>query len=70
MVRMLKSVAQFGLIGLYTVLVGPPIIVASFFDGGRTMTGARPRLGALDPRHLPRAASTSRASSTSPPTRP
>ena len=37
MVQMLKSFAQFGLIGLYTVLIGPPIIVASFFDGGRTM---------------------------------
>jgi 1-acyl-sn-glycerol-3-phosphate acyltransferase len=36
-VQMIKSVAQFGLIGLYTVLIGPPIIVASFFDGGRTM---------------------------------
>ena len=37
MVQMIKSFAQFGLIGLYTLLVGPPIIVASFFDGGRTM---------------------------------
>jgi len=36
-VQLIRSVAQFGLIGLYTVLVGPPIIVASFFDGGRTM---------------------------------
>ncbi len=36
-VQMIKSFAQFGLIGLYTILVGPPIIVASFFDGGRTM---------------------------------
>jgi 1-acyl-sn-glycerol-3-phosphate acyltransferase len=34
---MIKGFAQFGLVGLYTVLVGPPIIVASFFDGGRTM---------------------------------
>jgi 1-acyl-sn-glycerol-3-phosphate acyltransferase len=37
LVQMIKSVAQFGLIGLYTILIGPPIIVASFFDGGRTM---------------------------------
>jgi 1-acyl-sn-glycerol-3-phosphate acyltransferase len=36
-VQLLKGVAQFGLIGLYTILVGPPIILASFFDGGRTM---------------------------------
>ena len=34
---MVKSVAQFGLIGLYTIVIGLPIIVASFFDGGRTM---------------------------------
>jgi 1-acyl-sn-glycerol-3-phosphate acyltransferase len=38
-VQMLKSVAQFGLIGIYTILIGPPIIVASFLDGGRTMMG-------------------------------
>ena len=34
---MVKSFAQFGLIGLYTIFIGVPIIVASFFDGGRTM---------------------------------
>jgi 1-acyl-sn-glycerol-3-phosphate acyltransferase len=32
-----KSFAQFGLIGLYTIVIGVPIIAASFFDGGRTM---------------------------------
>jgi len=32
-----KSFAQFGLIGLYTIIIGVPIIAASFFDGGRTM---------------------------------
>jgi len=32
-----KSFAQFALIGLYTIIVGVPIIAASFFDGGRTM---------------------------------
>jgi 1-acyl-sn-glycerol-3-phosphate acyltransferase len=36
-VQKLISLAQFGLIGLYTILIGPPIIVASFFDGGSTM---------------------------------
>ena len=34
---MVKSFAQFGLIGLYTIVIGVPIIAASFFDGGRTM---------------------------------
>ncbi|MBS1105070.1 MAG: 1-acyl-sn-glycerol-3-phosphate acyltransferase [Deltaproteobacteria bacterium] len=34
---MVKSFAQFGLIGLYTILIGVPVIAASFFDGGRTM---------------------------------
>ena len=34
---MLKSFAQFALIGLYTIIIGIPIIAASFFDGGRTM---------------------------------
>ena len=34
---MVKSFAQFALIGLYTIIVGVPIIAASFFDGGRTM---------------------------------
>ena len=34
---MVKSFAQFALIGLYTIVVGVPIIAASFFDGGRTM---------------------------------
>jgi 1-acyl-sn-glycerol-3-phosphate acyltransferase len=28
---------QLGLLGIYTLVVGPPIIIASFFDGGRTM---------------------------------
>ena len=37
MVQKIKSFAQFGLIGLYTLVIGPPIIIASFFDGGRTM---------------------------------
>jgi 1-acyl-sn-glycerol-3-phosphate acyltransferase len=31
------SLVQLALIGLYTLVIGPPIIVASFFDGGRTM---------------------------------
>jgi 1-acyl-sn-glycerol-3-phosphate acyltransferase len=31
------TLLQLGLIAIYTVLIGPPIIVASFFDGGRTM---------------------------------
>ena len=34
---MVKSFAQFALIGLYTIVIGVPIIAASFFDGGRTM---------------------------------
>ena len=34
---MVKSFVQFGLIGLYTIVIGVPIIAASFFDGGRTM---------------------------------
>ena len=34
---MVKSLAQFALIGLYTIVIGIPIIAASFFDGGRTM---------------------------------
>jgi len=33
----LWTLVQLALVALYTVLVGPPIIVASFFDGGRTM---------------------------------
>ena len=40
---MVVTLLQLGLIGLYTIFVGPPIIVASFFDGGRTML----RLGRL-----------------------
>jgi 1-acyl-sn-glycerol-3-phosphate acyltransferase len=32
-----KTIIQLGLVALYTVVVGPPIIVASFVDGGRTM---------------------------------
>jgi 1-acyl-sn-glycerol-3-phosphate acyltransferase len=31
------TLLELALVGLYTILVGPPIIVASFFDGGRTM---------------------------------
>jgi 1-acyl-sn-glycerol-3-phosphate acyltransferase len=31
------TLLQLGLIAIYTVLIGPPILVASFFDGGRTM---------------------------------
>lgn len=34
---MVTTAAQLFLISLYTILIGPPIIVASFFDGGRTM---------------------------------
>lgn len=34
---MVVTLLQLGLIAIYTVLIGPPIIVASFFDGGRTM---------------------------------
>lgn len=34
---MIVTLLQLALVGLYTILVGPPIIVASFFDGGRTM---------------------------------
>jgi 1-acyl-sn-glycerol-3-phosphate acyltransferase len=32
-----KTLFQLVFVALYTVLIGPPIIVASFFDGGRTM---------------------------------
>jgi 1-acyl-sn-glycerol-3-phosphate acyltransferase len=32
-----KTILQLLLVSVYTVVVGPPIIVASFFDGGRTM---------------------------------
>jgi 1-acyl-sn-glycerol-3-phosphate acyltransferase len=32
-----KTILQLGLVGIYTIVIGPPIIVASFFDGGRTM---------------------------------
>jgi len=32
-----KELFQLGLISLYTLVIGPPVIVASFFDGGRTM---------------------------------
>ena len=31
------TLLQLGLIAIYTVVIGPPIIVASFFDGGRSM---------------------------------
>lgn len=34
---MVKTIFQLALVALYTVVIGPPIIVASFFDGGRTM---------------------------------
>lgn len=34
---MVVTLIQLALIAVYTVLIGPPIIVASFFDGGRTM---------------------------------
>ncbi|RIL07752.1 MAG: 1-acyl-sn-glycerol-3-phosphate acyltransferase [Proteobacteria bacterium] len=34
---MVKTFIQLFLISIYTLLIGPPIIVASFFDGGRTM---------------------------------
>lgn len=34
---MVRDLAQLGLIALYTLVIGPPIIIASFFDGGRTM---------------------------------
>lgn len=40
---MVVTLLQLAMVGLYTLLVGPPIIVASFFDGGRTMM----RLGRL-----------------------
>lgn len=35
--RGIVTLLQLGLVGIYTILIGPPIIVASFFDGGRTM---------------------------------
>jgi 1-acyl-sn-glycerol-3-phosphate acyltransferase len=31
------TLLQLGLIAIYTLVIGPPIIVASFFDGGRSM---------------------------------
>lgn len=34
---MIVTLLQLGLIAIYTVLIGPPIIVASLFDGGRAM---------------------------------
>lgn len=34
---MVTTFAQLFLIAVYTLVIGPPIIVASFFDGGRTM---------------------------------
>ena len=34
---MFVTFAQLFLIAIYTVVIGPPIIVASFFDGGRAM---------------------------------
>lgn len=40
---MVVTLLQLGLVAIYTVLIGPPIIVASFFDRGRTML----RLGPL-----------------------
>lgn len=34
---MVLNFLQLVLVALYTIVIGPPIIVASFFDGGRTM---------------------------------
>lgn len=34
---MVVTFLQLGLVAIYTVLIGPPILVASFFDRGRTM---------------------------------
>ena len=34
---MVVTLLQLLLVAIYTVVIGPPIIVASFFDGGRTM---------------------------------
>lgn len=34
---LIRTWLKLGLVALYTIALGPPILVASFFDGGRTM---------------------------------
>lgn len=39
---MVVTILQLTLVAFYTIVIGPPIIVASFFDGGRTMLRLAP----------------------------
>lgn len=34
---LIRTWLQLGLVAIYTIVIGPPVLVASLFDGGRTM---------------------------------
>jgi hypothetical protein len=55
-----KNFAQFALIVLYTIVIGIPIIAASFLDGGRTMLA----LGRSSDRRWSRAVTSSSTAAT------